>query len=225
MAGLTLSAFDVIGPVMIGPSSSHTAGAARLGRAARQLLDDIPTHAHFGLHGSFAATGKGHATDRALLAGVLGDAPDHEALPQSFERAAVLGLEVTFAAIDLGEEAHPNSVQIQLSGVKRRVEMAGVSLGGGMIQIIRIDGYAVTLNGHRSTLICWHQDVSGFLAAVTLLFAEQAVNIATITTTRSFRGGPALTAVEADDLLPVSLQNSARRLSRVERLCVFAPLP
>jgi len=225
MAGLTLSAFDVIGPVMIGPSSSHTAGAVRLGRTARQLLDDAPTHAHFGLHGSFAATGKGHATDRALVAGVLGDAPDNEQLPQSFERAARLGIEITFAVIDLGEEAHPNSAQIRLAAAPRGVEMIGVSLGGGMIQIVRIDTYAVTLGGHRPTLICWHQDQPGFLAAVTALFAEQAVNIATISTTRSFRGGPALTAVEADDALPPLLITSARQLSGIDRLCAFAPLP
>jgi L-serine dehydratase len=225
MAGLTLSAFDVIGPVMVGPSSSHTAGAARLGRAARQLLDDVPTAVHFGLHGSFAATGKGHATDRALLAGVLGDAPDSEDLPKSFERALSLGLGFTFAAIDLGEEAHPNSVQIRLTAAFRTVEMAGASLGGGMIQIERIDSYAVALSGHRTTLICWHQDQPGFLADVTSLFAEYTVNIASITTTRSFRGGPALTAIEADDALPTALPICARLLPSMDRLCVFAPLP
>jgi L-serine dehydratase len=225
MAGVTLSAFDVIGPVMVGPSSSHTAGAARIGLAARRLLNDTPRHVRFGLHGSFAATGKGHATDRALVAGLLGDLPDSAGLPRSFDRASTAGLAFEFTVIDLGEEAHPNSVQIDVASTDRRLTMTAASVGGGVILINEIDGCPVTLGASHPTLVCWHVDQTGFLAALTSLFARTAVNIASITTHRRSRGGAALTVVETDESFsPVVLQDAAD-LPGITRIALLASLP
>jgi L-serine dehydratase len=225
MAGLILSAFDVIGPVMIGPSSSHTAGAARIGLAARRLLDAEPKSVRFGLHGSFAATGKGHATDRALLAGILGDFPDSETLPQAFERARELGLDFEFSAIDLGEEAHPNSVRIEVAAATRQLNLTAASLGGGIIAISEIDGHAVSLSGARPTLVCWHADHAGFLAVLTALLAQQPLNIASITTNRKSRGGAALTVVEVDESIPLALAQQVAAIPGVNRACVLSPQP
>ena len=215
----------MIGPVMIGPSSSHTAGAARIGFAARQLLNHTPTLARFQLHGSFAATGKGHATDRALLAGVLGDAPDSELLSQSFARAREAGLEFHFSSIDLGEEAHPNTAIVHLTGGLRHVSLTAASVGGGMIAVTEIDRHPVSIQGSRSTLVCWHADHPGFLSALTTLFAEVSFNIASISTNRKTRGGAALTVVEADETIPPELARRAESIPGLARLCLLRPLP
>jgi L-serine dehydratase len=225
MAGLILSAFDVIGPVMVGPSSSHTAGAARIGLAARRLLDDTPLRVGFGLHGSFAATGKGHATDRALLAGVLGDAPDSELLSDSLLRAPTHGLDFAFTAIDLGEEAHPNSVKIEVASATRELSMTAASIGGGVIVISEIDGHQVDLRGSRTALVCWHTDRIGFLASLTSLFANSALNIATISTNRKSRGGAALTVAEFDDAVATTIARDAAQLPEVRRVTLLPPAP
>ncbi|HEU5079264.1 MAG TPA: L-serine ammonia-lyase, iron-sulfur-dependent subunit beta [Opitutaceae bacterium] len=222
---MTLSAFDVIGPVMVGPSSSHTAGAARIGLAARLLLGETPLSVRFGLHGSFAATGQGHATDRALLAGMLGDSPDNKALPESFERARNAGLQFEFAAIDLGDEAHPNSVRIEAASATRQLTMTAASVGGGVVVIREIDGHGTALSGARPTLVCWHSDQRGFLAALTALFAQVAVNIASISTSRKSRGGAALTVAEADEAIPPTLPQEAARLPGVTRVILLPSLP
>jgi L-serine dehydratase len=225
MAGLILSAFDVIGPVMVGPSSSHTAGAARIGLAARLLLDDTPVRVRFGLHGSFAATGKGHATDRALLAGMLGDAPDSESLPDSPARAQACGLEFVFTAIDLGDEVHPNSVKIDVASATRELSMTAASIGGGVIAISEIDGHQVGLRGSRTALVCWHADRIGFLAALTSLFARSSLNIATISTNRKTRGGAALTVAEFDDSVAPTVARDAADLPEVRRVALLLPPP
>ncbi|HTO03108.1 MAG TPA: L-serine ammonia-lyase, iron-sulfur-dependent subunit beta [Opitutus sp.] len=225
MAGLNLSAFDVIGPTMVGPSSSHTAGAARIGFAARQLLNETPILARFQLHGSFAATGRGHATDRALLAGVLGETPDSEWLAHSFARAREAGLGFDFSSIDLGEEAHPNTAVIHLTGALRQVSLTAASVGGGVIAVTEIDGHPVAIQGSRSTLVCWHADHAGFLSMLTTLFAEVSANIASISTNRKARGGAALTVVEADETIPPELAQRAANIPGVNRLCLMRPLP
>ncbi len=222
---MPLSAFDVIGPVMIGPSSSHTAGAARLGLAARSLLGEAPLRATLTLHGSFAATGLGHATDRALVAGLLGFAPDDASLPRSLELAAKAGLAFTFAVEDFGESAHPNSVRIQLEGATTSLTLTGASLGGGIIDISELDGYATSFNGHLDTLVCWHEDKSGFLARLTAIVACVEANIATLRTSRLGRASHALTLVETDGPLPADALSLLSRIPAITRLRVFAPLP
>jgi L-serine dehydratase len=222
---VNLSVFDIIGPVMVGPSSSHTAGAARLGLAARRILGEPPLRAILGLHGSFAATGRGHATDRALLAGLLGLSPDDAALPRSPELAAEAGLRFEFEAIDLGEAAHPNTARIELESANLRLSISGASLGGGIVEITEIDTYATSFRGDLYTLVCWHEDKGGFLARVTAVLACVELNIATLRTSRRGRGHDALTVIETDGPTPADALGLLSRLGSVRRLRALAPLP
>jgi L-serine dehydratase len=197
------SAFSIIGPPMIGPSSSHTAGAVRIGLAARALLKKPPVHAKIELHGSFAATGKGHATDRALVAGLLGFAADDERLKDSLVLAKEAGLEVEFLTVDLGEESHPNATRIHLSDTDGNIHsLVGWSVGGGSIQIREIDGFATSFDAELSVCILWNKDHQGYIAKVTTLYACADINIATIHLNRSGRGADALTVIESDTTLP-----------------------
>lgn len=221
MSGLNLSAFDVIGPVMVGPSSSHTAGAARIGLTARRLLGAPPERARIGLHGSFAATGKGHATDRALVAGLLGEAPDSASLPTALERAPAAGLAVEFFRLDLGDLAHPNTAQLELEGNGRSLTLTAASLGGGVVVIVALDGHTVHFNCARPTLVSWHTDRAGYLAALTATLAYAAVNITTISTTRKNRGGEALTVVEIDDAFPPFVATIIGAMEGVSRVVIL----
>ncbi|OAM90504.1 L-serine ammonia-lyase, iron-sulfur-dependent subunit beta [Termitidicoccus mucosus] len=229
---MPFSAFDIIGPVMVGPSSSHTAGAARLGLMARRLLGEVPRAAAITLHGSFAATGHGHATDRALLAGLLGLAPDDASLPRSRELAAAAGLAFAFAAEDMGESVHPNTARIQLTSSEAgaadapdSLTMTGSSLGGGVIEISSIDGYATSFRGDLDTLVCWHEDRRGFLAHITAIVACVEVNIAALRTTRTGRGTHALTVIETDGPLPSAALNLFAHIPWLARLRALPPLP
>jgi len=210
-----LSAFDVIGPVMVGPSSSHTAGAARIGLAAHHLLGSVPVAARIELHGSFAATGKGHATDRALVAGMLGWKSDDERLKNSLES----GLRVEFENVDLGEEAHPNSARLTLTDTKGRTcRVLGASLGGGMIEIREVDGFEARFHGNLPVLAVWHIDQPGFLAKLTAVLACAEVNIAAIRTNRQHRAEEAFTVVETDEMVPEDCRSVIARITGVHHL-------
>lgn len=223
---MNLSVFDVIGPVMVGPSSSHTAGAARIGLLARRLLGEPPVKAAFGLHGSFAATGKGHATDRALVAGVLDLPPDHPDLPRAPELAAQAQIEIAFETIELGESSHPNTARVTLNtAAGHTLSLTASSLGGGIIEACELDGYPTAFRGDAHTLVCWHEDRGGFLARVTALLACVDINIATLRTSRLGRGNRALTVIETDSDVPEDVRTLIARLSSVSRLRAFAPLP
>ena len=137
-----LSAFDIIGPIMVGPSSSHTAGAVRLGQIGRLILGGQPTEARIELHGSFAQTGQGHGTDKAIVAGLLGLATYDERIRESFDLAKTAGMQYRFETVDLGDEAHPNTVRLSLTSEERQVQVTGASVGGGMIEITNIEGYS-----------------------------------------------------------------------------------
>lgn len=216
---MTLSAFDIIGPPMIGPSSSHTAGAVRIGRVARALCEQAVAQAVIALHGSFAATGKGHATDRALVAGLLGFAPDDTRLKDSLTLASEQNVGITFSEIDLGEDAHPNSVRITVSASNGEShELEGSSVGGGTIAIGMIDRYPTSFGGGLETLLLWHHDKSGFLAKVTTLLACVEANIATIRTSRQARGSDALTLIEVDAPLPSDCLSLLKKIPATLRL-------
>jgi len=221
-----ISAFDVIGPAMIGPSSSHTAGACRIGWIARSLMETAPARAVIGLHGSFAATGVGHATDRALVAGLLGMAPDDAGLKESFTRARQAGFTFEFHDIDLGEDAHPNTARIEVTGVDGEAHVVtAASVGGGMIDVREIDGYATSFGGELEVLLLWHRDKSGFLAKVTALLACVEANIATIRTSRHGRGAEALTVIEVDATLPDDCLSLLGRISWTNRVRHIDRLP
>ncbi len=188
---------DVIGPVMVGPSSSHTAGACRLALLARHTLRTPPTSATLTLHGSFAKTAKGHGTDRALAAGLLGYLPDDARIPDAPERAARAGLTLTFAIKDLGD-VHPNTVQFSLSTPDEQVDMVGSSLGGGLVRVFRVDGFELNFSGAHHTLLLRHTDRPGVIATVARVLADDAVNIVTLHCARGKRGGAAMMSLELE---------------------------
>lgn len=195
-----MSILDMIGPVMIGPSSSHTAGACRIGLLARAILQAPPQRAAITLHGSFAKTGRGHGTDRALVAGILGMRPDDARLPEALAEAERVGLGVIWSVADLGN-VHPNSVLIALEGDGRDATVLGSSLGGGAVEIVEIDGVPVRFSGARHTLLVGHDDFYGAIATVTRVVADDRVNIAALSSNRDRRGGEALMCLELDGRL------------------------
>ncbi len=194
-----MSLLDVIGPVMVGPSSSHTAGACRLALLARHALGDAPSRARFTLHGSFAKTARGHGTDLALVAGALGFAPDDARIPQAHDEATRHGLGIEFASADLGD-VHPNSVRIELwaSADERRLELLGSSLGGGLVKAFGLDGFRLEFSGGAPTLLVRHRDTPGVIARVTRVIADDDVNVATLFSARQRKGGEAMMSVECD---------------------------
>ena len=137
------SILEVIGPVMVGPSSSHTAGAVRLGRIARAVLGGLPETAQIELHGSFATTGRGHGTDKAIIAGLLNMPTFDERIRVSFELAKAAGMAFEFCAVELGEDVHPNTARFNLSDRQQQFQIIGASTGGGMVEITNIQGYPV----------------------------------------------------------------------------------
>jgi len=194
----TRSVFDVIGPVMIGPSSSHTAGAVRLGRLARAVLGEQPAHAHITLHGSFASTGRGHGTDLALVAGLLGFAPDDVRIRIADEEARRAGLDVTFSEADLGE-VHPNTARLELSSADgRTVTVQGSSVGGADVVLTAIDDFDVSITGELPVLVVEHRDQPGVIASVSAVLARHGVNIAGMDVSRERRGARALMVIETD---------------------------
>jgi L-serine dehydratase len=220
-----LSAFEIIGPPMVGPSSSHTAGACRIGLMARQILAEAPRRAVIGLHGSFAATGQGHATDRALIAGVLGLAPDDERLKDSPALAVESDLEVVFEDVDLGEQMHPNSVRLALQGDNFATRVTGSSVGGGAIVIVQIDEYSVDIRGTLETAVMWHLDTPGFLGRIATVCACVELNIASMRTSRHERGESALTTLEVDGRFDADLLSVLRRSKGMQRLVHIPVLP
>ena len=196
--------FDIMGPVMVGPSSSHTAGAVRIGYITRKLLGEKPVRAELLLHGSFAATGQGHGTDRALAAGLLGMKPDDERIPRSFEIAEREGLAVTVGTVVL-RNVHPNTAVLRVKGISgRALEVEASSLGGGRIKICRLDGIEANFSGDCPTLVVHNMDQPGHVAEVTSLLARCNVNIATMQLYRDVRGGYAVMVLECDQPIPAA---------------------
>lgn len=194
--------FDILGPVMVGPSSSHTAGAARIGLISRQLFGKQPKKATVYLHGSFAATGKGHGTDRALIAGLLGMKPDDMRIPDSFEIAKEEGMDFTIESKDI-KGAHPNTAQIimEAEGVKP-MKIQAYSIGGGRIRVCKLDGIDVNFSGESNTLIIRNVDEPGRIMDVAAALSLAEINIATMQVFRDKRGGFAVMVVETDQIVP-----------------------
>lgn len=203
--------FDIIGPVMVGPSSSHTAGAVRIGLFAGILLGEPVRKAEIALHGSFAATGEGHGTPLALLAGLLGFAPDDERIPEARHLAEEAGLAFSFEEADLGE-VHPNSVRIQLEGASTTLGICASSVGGGRIRVWDLDGFEVDLDGDYATILMAYPDQPGWVAVTSALLANARVNIATIKAHRASRGGQALMEIQCDQVPPAGTLEALRAL-------------
>ena len=216
--------FDILGPVMIGPSSSHTAGAARLGKVARSVAGDEVVKVTFYLHGSFAKTYKGHGTDRALVAGILGMEPSDIRLRDSLEIAKGEGLEFEFIETDLGD-AHPNTVKFVMETKKgNHCEVVGSSIGGGSIQITEVNGNKVEFTGDYPTLIISHQDVPGAVSNVTSILYKEHINIAFMKVFRKQRGKGATMVFEVDNRLNDDVIDEIKGIDSISRVIRINPV-
>lgn len=210
--------FDIIGPVMVGPSSSHTAGAVRIGYIAGKLMGEPIAKAEILLYGSFLATGKGHGTRKALVAGLLGMKPDDMRIPDSFEIAKEHGIEVVFGESAL-RDAHPNTAQIFLTSVTgKNLEVVGESLGGSRINIAQIDGISTNFSGDYPTLVVHNMDQPGHVAEVTSMLAHKSVNIAAMQLYRAGRGGNSVMVLECDQEVPEEEINWLRHTEGVVKV-------
>jgi L-serine dehydratase len=210
-----VSLLDIIGPVMVGPSSSHTAGACRLGLLARCLVGGTPDRARIELHGSFARTGEGHGTDKALAGGLMGFRPDDERIRTALEIAERDGLEYRFEKTTLSEELHPNSVRLTVERGPHSHVMVGSSLGAGRVFITEIDGYPVEVHGNSHTIVLLAEDVKGSIARIAAILAEDNCNIATLRLTRKERGGDAFMVIEVDQEPGENVRDDIRKLKWV----------
>lgn len=198
---------------MVGPSSSHTAGAARLGLMARAIIGETPRTAEIFLHGSFAETGRGHGTDKAIVAGLLGFETFDDRLKDAFEHATAAGMTFEIKAANLGARMHPCSVKIAIvDGAGERLEVIGSSLGGGSVVLTNINGYEVKLSGSYHTLITIHEDRPGLIREATAVLADHGVNIAFMQVARKRRGEDAFMTLETDQPIPGPCVQAIRAL-------------
>lgn len=216
--------FDILGPIMIGPSSSHTAGAARLGKVARAVAGDEVIKVTFYLHGSFAKTYKGHGTDRALVAGILGMEPSDKRLRNSLEIAKEKGLKFAFAETDLGD-VHPNTVKFDMiTKIGERREVVGSSIGGGSIKITEVNGNKVEFTGDYPTLIIAQRDVPGIVSKVTSLLYNEGINIAFMSVFRRQRGQGANMVFELDHSIDNTTIDKLKTIEHITRVIMINPV-
>lgn len=216
--------FDILGPIMIGPSSSHTAGAARLGKIAGIIAGGDIIKVTFLLHGSFAKTYKGHGTDRALAAGILGMNPWDENLKNSLEIMKEKGIEVEFKEQDLGD-VHPNSVKFMIYKKDGKcVQVMGSSIGGGSIIIHEVDNEAIEFTGDYPTLIIKHRDIPGMVSKVTAILYEEDINIAFMKVFRNKKGFSAAMVFETDTVIPEKVVDRINKLGYVKNIRVINPM-
>lgn len=191
------SVFDIIGPVMVGPSSSHTAGAARIGLAARNLFGKQPAWAKIHLYESFAKTYRGHGTDFALAGGLLGFATDDPRMSKALDIAKEEGLHIEFIE-DSASSVHPNTARVIVGDGKEELELVGISIGGGKIEIIELNGFELRLSGNHPAILVLHNDRFGAIASVTKILAKYRINIGHMEVNRKDVGKDALMVIETD---------------------------
>lgn len=216
--------FDVLGPIMIGPSSSHTAGAARLGKIAGTIVNKPIKEVSFLLHGSFRETYKGHGTDRALVAGILGFLPDDPNLKDSISIANEKGIIIRFLPADLGQ-VHPNTVKFLIKDIDDiEWEVLGSSIGGGLVEIHEINGKKVKITGEYPTIITCHDDVPGTVSKISTLFYENKINIAFMLLSRNQKGKDATMTLEVDTNISDEIINEIKSINGVNRVIVINSL-
>ncbi|WP_400163295.1 L-serine ammonia-lyase, iron-sulfur-dependent subunit beta [Brevibacillus sp. TJ4] len=208
------SVFDIIGPVMVGPSSSHTAGAARIGRVARKLFGRQPKRAEVTFYGSFAKTYQGHGSDVAIVAGILDFDTFDTRLKDSLAIAKASGMEVVLNTSETLTE-HPNTARVKLSDGQQQIEVVGVSIGGGKIEILEIDGFTCQLGFDNPTLLVLHEDRFGMIAAVAKVLTREKINVGLMEVSRLDRGSRALMAVETDTVIPAPVAEEIGRIPHV----------
>ena len=216
--------FDVLGPIMIGPSSSHTAGAARLGKIAGTIVNKPIKEVSFLLHGSFRETYKGHGTDRALVAGILGFLPDDPNLKDSISISNEKGIIIRFLPADLGQ-VHPNTVKFLIKDIDDiEWEVLGSSIGGGLVEIHEINGKKVKITGEYPTIITCHDDVPGTVSKISTLFYENKINIAFMSLSRNQKGKDATMTLEVDTNISDEIINEIKSINGVNRVIVINSL-
>jgi L-serine dehydratase len=215
--------FDIIGPVMIGPSSSHTAGAARIGRIARSLFGQQPEKVEITLFGSFAKTYKGHGTDVALVAGLMEFETSDSRIPSSLQIAKDAGVDIRFKMGGTNPDTHPNTVRLRLTTGDQAFELLGCSIGGGAVEILEIFGFKVKVTGSYPTLVLPHDDRFGVVAAVTTILSRYQINISTMEVARRGRGSEALMVIGTDELPPPEAVGEIEALEAVHRVARITP--
>lgn len=218
------SVFDIIGPIMIGPSSSHTAGAARLAKVAASIAGGRIKRVEFLLHGSFSETYKGHGTDKALAAGILDMEPWDENIKNSLETAEEKGIEIVFTPADLGD-VHPNTVRFIVTKDDGSVSMiTGSSIGGGNILIFDIDGQAVEFTGERPTLLTRYRDLPGVISKISSILYEENINIANMRVYRNEKGKMANMTLETDSIITEDAMNKIRKITEIDNVKFINPI-
>lgn len=190
--------FDIIGPTMVGPSSSHTAGAVRIGLVAKDLFNQLPKQADIYLYGSFMETYKGHGTDVALVGGLLGYDTDDDRIQTSLETAEQMGMKVNF--IEMAEErSHPNTAIINMRDADKEISVEGVSIGGGKIEVVVINGFNIAISGNYPALLVFHKDTFGTIGRVANILGDSSINVGSMQVSRKEKGDQALMTCELDE--------------------------
>lgn len=209
------SVFDIIGPVMIGPSSSHTAGAVRIGKIVNSIFGEIPEKVTFQLYNSFAKTYQGHGTDKALVAGILGMDTDDPEIKNSLEIAHQKGIKLYWNILKDSNAPHPNTAKITVKKGSKDMSITGVSIGGGNIEVTELNGFSVSLKMNTPTLIIVHQDIPGMIARVTDILSDYNINIAQMNVTREKAGEKAIMIIEVDSR---DCQDAVKRVQAIPHL-------
>jgi L-serine dehydratase len=211
------SVFDIIGPIMIGPSSSHTAGAARIGRVARSIFGREPKWASISLYGSFAQTYKGHGTDVALIGGILDFDTDDERIIKAIDIATEKGMKISFVEEDAITD-HPNTARVFIGDDQGELELVGISIGGGKIEIIELNGFELKLSGHHPAILVVHNDRFGAIANVASVLAKHEINIGHMEVSRKEVGKLALMTIEVDHNIEDSVLHEIEQLPNILRV-------
>ncbi|MCG1008688.1 L-serine ammonia-lyase, iron-sulfur-dependent subunit beta [Salinicoccus sp. ID82-1] len=211
------SVFDIIGPVMVGPSSSHTAGAARIGLLARNLFGGQPDHVDIYLYGSFKDTYKGHGTDVALIGGLLGFDTDDDRIISAYALAEASSMQVQFIEMD-EERSHPNTALLHLVKGTERLTVEGISIGGGKIEVVSINDYPINISGNYPALLVFHKDTFGTIARVTTILGNNRINVSQMNVARKEKGDIALMTIELDDTIESAIIEEVRQASGVDRV-------
>ena len=216
--------FDILGPIMVGPSSSHTAGAVRLGRIARTIANERIKKVTFLLHGSFGKTYKGHGTDRALVAGILGMEPSDKRLRYSLDIAKENGVDIEFVEENLGD-VHPNTVKFLMRTVTgKHCEVMGSSIGGGSIEVIEVDGSSVNFTGEYPTIIISLIDVAGSVSMISSILYINNINIAFMKVFRSQKGKEASMILEVDHEITDLIIDEIKKIEHVNKVITINPV-
>ncbi|WP_053366155.1 L-serine ammonia-lyase, iron-sulfur-dependent subunit beta [Bacillus sp. FJAT-27245] len=208
------SVFDIIGPVMIGPSSSHTAGAARIGRVARSLFGREPKWANISLYGSFAKTYRGHGTDVALIGGLLDFDTDDPRIIQAIDLAEEKGIKLRFIEEDAVTD-HPNTARVIIGDEMGELELVGISIGGGKIEITELNGFELKLSGHHPAILVVHNDRFGAIANVANVLASHQINIGHMEVSRKEKGKMALMTIEVDHNIGQNILDEIEKLPNI----------